>query len=173
MTSPIYHNPDNLPSPGEGWRFLNEGEEPQEGDEQWNACSERWKPFATWTLGTKSIRSYRRPLPPESREGGEGWWQPMLVVSKIQISYYAGDTLEFRDRQQVFLHFTKEETAAFLDWIDARPHRRPSPPPKGKGQRFQVAGCSLWDTVERQTVARCPDHAAASRLAEMLNQTSL
>lgn len=47
---------------------------------------------------------------------------------------------------------------------------RPSLPPKaGKGQRFQVAGCSLWDTVERQTVARCPDHAAASRLAEMLN----
>jgi hypothetical protein len=60
--APKFHNPDNLESAGEGWRFLVEWEEKQKGDEVW---METWWskyiqpgiPFREFTYRTK------RPLP--------------------------------------------------------------------------------------------------------------
>ena len=44
----------------------------------------------------------------------------MLETGDLQISLYTDETLEIRDGQAIYAHLTKEETADFLKWIDAR-----------------------------------------------------
>jgi len=50
----------------------------------------------------------------------ESQWEPLLELGDLQISLYADDTLEIRDGQVVYVHLTKEETEAFLQWLDSR-----------------------------------------------------
>lgn len=70
--NPTYHNPDNLPSPGEGWRFLVEGEEKQPGDEWYLLYHYTWIPICEDEL-TRSAITYRtrRPLPVATSPGEE------------------------------------------------------------------------------------------------------
>lgn len=66
VATPDWHNPENIESPGEGWRFLVEGEDAQPGDEYFKEWSQKWAvnkdPDAfeseEWTHRTT------RPLPP-------------------------------------------------------------------------------------------------------------
>lgn len=70
LSTPKFHNPDNLASAGEPpWRFLAEGEEKQDGDEYWYPYGEtpKWQlanpvSYLNWTNNAATYRT-RRPLP--------------------------------------------------------------------------------------------------------------
>jgi hypothetical protein len=44
----------------------------------------------------------------------------MLATSDLRLSLYTDGTFEIRNGGEVYVHLTKEETSAMLDWLDAR-----------------------------------------------------
>jgi hypothetical protein len=101
-----------------GHWFVMNGTNPHPRDSRVLMC---W----TWF---RSGESWAERKPKEAETNKE--WQPMLRTGDLQMSLYAGDTLEIRDGQTIYAHLTPSETADFLRWIDARDKS-----PNEKGQR--------------------------------------
>lgn len=89
-----------------------------------------------------AARDYRDRLSAErDARSREENWSPLLKTDGLQISLYGwggeqGDTIEFRDGQQIYVHLSAKQTADLLLWLDSRdvgtPELGSNPKPNAK-----------------------------------------